>query len=88
MIRKSALLIVAGIVLIGIFKLVGTKRQHPSDGGAVTAQTAKSQRPFRDSRLFSPPTDLTFAPLTETMAEQLNHHKSAPWMRIGPEVAF
>jgi hypothetical protein len=41
-----------------------------------------------DSRLFSPPTDVTFAPVTETMAEQLNHHKSAPWVRIGPEVAF
>jgi hypothetical protein len=41
-----------------------------------------------DAGLFSPPTDLTFAPVTETMAEQLNHHKSAPWMRMGPELPF
>lgn len=41
-----------------------------------------------DSRLFSPPTDVPFAPVTETMAQQLSHHKSPPWMRIGPEVAF
>ncbi len=41
-----------------------------------------------DAGLFSPPTDVTFAPVPETMAEQLNHHKSAPWMRMRPEVQF
>jgi len=41
-----------------------------------------------DSGLFSPPTDVTFAPVPETMAEQLNHHESAPWMRMRPEVMF
>lgn len=41
-----------------------------------------------DAGLFSPPTDVAFAPVTETMADQLNHHKSAPWMRIRPEVPF
>jgi len=41
-----------------------------------------------DPGLFSPPADVTFAPVTETMAEQLNHHKSAPWMRMGPEMMF
>lgn len=41
-----------------------------------------------DSGLFAPPTDVAFAPVTETMAEHLNAHKSAPWMRIRPEVLF
>jgi hypothetical protein len=41
-----------------------------------------------DSGLFSPPADVIFEQAKETVAEQLNHHKSAPWMRIGPEVAF
>jgi len=41
-----------------------------------------------DAGLFSPPTDVAFSPVTETIADQLNHHKSAPWMRMRPEVAF
>ncbi len=41
-----------------------------------------------DAGLFSPPPDLAFAPVTETMADHLNRHKSAPWMRMMPEVPF
>jgi hypothetical protein len=47
--RKSALLIVAGVVLFGIFKLMGTKRRHPSDSAARTAQTARNRRPFKNA---------------------------------------
>jgi len=41
-----------------------------------------------DPWLFSPPADITFEPVEQTMSDQLNHHKSAPWMRMRPEVAF
>jgi hypothetical protein len=39
-----------------------------------------------DASLFTPPTDVTFEPAQPTVAEQLNHHKSAPWVRMKPEV--
>jgi hypothetical protein len=39
-----------------------------------------------DPGLFVLPADLTFEPAKPTVAEQLNHHKSAPWVRMGPEM--
>jgi hypothetical protein len=39
-----------------------------------------------DPGLFAAPTDVTFEPAKLTVAEQLNHHKSAPWVRMGPDM--
>ena len=39
-----------------------------------------------DPGLFVLPADLTFEPAKPAVAEQLNHHKSAPWVRMGPEM--
>jgi hypothetical protein len=39
-----------------------------------------------DPGLFVLPADLTFEPAKPTVAEQLNHPKSAPWVRMGPEM--
>ena len=39
-----------------------------------------------DPSLFVRPADVTFEPAKPTVAEQLNHHKSAPWVRMGPEM--
>jgi hypothetical protein len=36
--------------------------------------------------LFIPPADVTFEPAKPTVAEQLNNHKSAPWVRMKPEM--
>ena len=39
-----------------------------------------------DPALFALPADVTFEPVKPTVAEQLDHHKSAPWVRIKPEI--
>ena len=39
-----------------------------------------------DPALFALPADVTFEPVKPTVAEQLDHHKSAPWVRIRPEI--
>lgn len=36
-------------VVAAIFQLQGTKRHHPSDGAAATAQTARDRYPFRSA---------------------------------------
>ncbi|MGB2901673.1 MAG: hypothetical protein WBB89_20625 [Candidatus Acidiferrum sp.] len=41
-----------------------------------------------DSGLFSPPPDVTFEPAELSVADQQNHHKPAPWMRMRPDVMF
>jgi hypothetical protein len=41
-----------------------------------------------DPGLFELPADVTFEPLKPTVADQLNHHKSAPWVRLLPEVTI
>jgi hypothetical protein len=41
-----------------------------------------------DSQLFSPPTDVTFTPVTETTSEQEAHHTITPWERMNPDVNF
>jgi hypothetical protein len=41
-----------------------------------------------DPGLFALPADVTFEPARPTVAEQQNHHKSAPWVRIVPEVTI
>jgi hypothetical protein len=41
-----------------------------------------------DPGLFALPADVTFEPAKPTVAEQQNHHKSAPWVRMVPEVMF
>ena len=41
-----------------------------------------------DAGLFRPPTGVTFEPAMPTQAEQLNHHKNAPWVRMSPEPAL
>ena len=41
-----------------------------------------------DPGLFVAPADVTFEPAKLTVAEQLNHHKSAPWVRMKPEMAL
>lgn len=39
-----------------------------------------------DPGLFVAPTDVTFELAKPTVSEQLNHHKSAPWVRMKPEM--
>jgi hypothetical protein len=41
-----------------------------------------------DPRLFALPTGVTFEPEKQTVADQLDHHKSAPWVRLLPEVTI
>jgi hypothetical protein len=41
-----------------------------------------------DRGLFALPADVTFEPVKPTVAEQLNHHKSAPWVRMKPEATI
>jgi hypothetical protein len=41
-----------------------------------------------DPGLFSPPPDVTFEPATLSIAEQQDHHKPPPWMRMRPDVMF
>jgi hypothetical protein len=41
-----------------------------------------------DPGLFALPADVTFEPAKPTVAEQQNHHKSAPWVRMAPEVTI
>lgn len=41
-----------------------------------------------DDALFGPPPDVTFETANQTAAQQLNHHKHAPWMRSSPEILF
>jgi hypothetical protein len=41
-----------------------------------------------DPHLFVLPADGTFEPAKPTVAEQQNHHKSAPWVRMVPEVTI
>ena len=36
-----------------------------------------------DPDLFTPPGNVTFEPAKPTMAQQLNHHKTAPWVEDG-----
>jgi hypothetical protein len=56
----------AGIVLIGIFKLVRTKRQHPSDSVAGTAPTPRDRRPFRNAVI-----ELTFRSQSRNQGEEV-----------------
>jgi hypothetical protein len=39
-----------------------------------------------DLSLFVLPAEVTFQLAKPTVAEQLNHHKRAPWVRMGPEM--
>jgi len=39
-----------------------------------------------DPSLFTPPNDLAFEPVKPTLAQQRNHNKAAPWVRMGPEI--
>jgi hypothetical protein len=41
-----------------------------------------------DPGLFTLPTDVTFEPAKPTVAELQNHRKSAPWVRMVPEVTI
>jgi hypothetical protein len=41
-----------------------------------------------NSELFTPPLDITFEPWQQTIAEQQDHHKPAPWIRMRPDVMF
>ena len=41
-----------------------------------------------DPGLFALPPDVTFEPAKPTVAEQQDHHKSAPWVRMVPEVTI
>jgi hypothetical protein len=41
-----------------------------------------------DPGLFALPADVTFEPAKPTVAEQQNHQKSAPWVRMAPEVTI
>jgi hypothetical protein len=41
-----------------------------------------------DPGLFVLPVDVTFEPAKPTVAEQQDHHKSAPWVRMVPEVTI
>jgi hypothetical protein len=41
-----------------------------------------------DPGLFALPADVTFEPAKPAVAEQQNHHKSAPWVRMAPEVTI
>jgi hypothetical protein len=41
-----------------------------------------------DTGLFALPADVTFEPAKPTVAEQQDHHKSAPWVRMVPEVTI
>jgi hypothetical protein len=41
-----------------------------------------------DPGLFALPADVTFEPAKPTVADQQNHHKSAPWVRMVPEVTI
>lgn len=41
-----------------------------------------------DPGLFALPPDVTFEPSKPTVAEQQDHHKSAPWVRMVPEVTI
>jgi len=38
-----------------------------------------------DPDRFIAPIDVTYEPAKPTMAEQLNRHKTAPWVRMKPE---
>jgi hypothetical protein len=40
-----------------------------------------------DASLFTPPNDVTFEPVEQTPAERLDHRKSPPWVRVGPNLA-
>jgi len=40
-----------------------------------------------DASLFTPPNDVTFEPVEQTPAEQLDHRKSPPWVRMRPNLA-
>ena len=64
--RKSTLLIIAGIMLIVIFKVVGAKRQHPSDSAAGTAPIARDRRPFRNAVV-----ELTFGSKSLNQGEEV-----------------
>ncbi len=39
-----------------------------------------------DPGLFALPADVTLEPAKPTVADQLNHHKAAPWVRMKPEI--
>ena len=41
-----------------------------------------------DPALFALPADVTFEPAKPTVAEQQDHHKSAPWVRMTPEITI
>jgi hypothetical protein len=41
-----------------------------------------------DPGLFALPADVTFEPAKPTVAKQQNQHKSAPWVRMAPEVTI
>jgi hypothetical protein len=41
-----------------------------------------------NSDLFTPPLDVTFEPANQTVADQQDHHKPAPWVRMRPDLMF
>jgi hypothetical protein len=71
-----------------------TLRSESHFGDATTVQdtTEEAVRVEEDVEmdpgLFTMPADVTFEPVKPTVAEQLNHHKSAPWVRMKPETAI
>jgi hypothetical protein len=65
---------------------------HFEDATTVQDITEEAVRVEEDveieSGLFSPPSDVTFEPAQLSVADQQNHHKSAPWVRYRPDVMF
>ena len=63
---------------------------HFEDEGGVQDASEEAVRVEEDGNidpsLFALPADVTFEPVKPTVAEQLDHHKSAPWVRLFPEI--
>ncbi len=63
---------------------------HSGETGSTVIETSEEAVRVEedgkiDSGLFSPPTDVTFTPVTETTSEREAHHTSPPWVRMDPK---